>query len=88
MKTSIITKINHACAHEKRLDILKFLRNRKFANVTAIAKSIGMPIKSTSKHLLVLHQAHIVKREREGTEIYYSLNRPLNDLLKTIVNLL
>lgn len=88
MKLNIITKINHACAHEKRLEILKFLRNKKFANVTAIAKSVGMPIKSTSKHLLVLHQAHIVKRERESTEIYYSLNRPLNDIIKTIIALL
>lgn len=88
MKLTVITKINHACAHDKRLEILRFLRNKKFANVTSIAKSINMSVKSTSKHLQVLHQAHVIKREREGTEIYYSLNRPLNDLLKTIVNLL
>jgi ArsR family transcriptional regulator len=88
MKLSIITKINHACSHEKRLEVLRFLRNKKFANVTTIAKSIGMPVKSTSKHLLILHQAHVVKREREGIEIYYSLNRPLNEIMKTIINLL
>ena len=88
MKLTVITKINHACAHDKRLEILRFLRNKKFANVTNVAKSINMTVKSTSKHLQVLYQAHVIKREREGTEIYYSLNRPLNDLLKTIVNLL
>lgn len=88
MKTIVMAKIASACGNEQRLEILKFLKNKKYATVSAVAKNISLSIKSTSKHLLVLHAAHIVKREREGVEIYYSLNRPLNDLLKVIVNIL
>lgn len=88
MKLSIITKTTSACSHEKRLEILRILRNKKYANVSTLSKLIGMSIKSTSKHLQVLYQAHLIKRERESIEIYYSLNRPLNDVAKNIVNFL
>ncbi len=88
MKLQVITKTAGACSNEKRLEILRILRNKKYANVSSIAKSINLSIKSTSKHLQVLYQAHIIKRERESTEIFYSLNRPLNDLAKNIVSFL
>lgn len=88
MKLQVITKTAGACSNEKRLEILRMLRNRKYANVSSIAKSINLSIKSTSKHLQVLYQAHIIKRERESTEIFYSLSRPLNDIAKNIVNFL
>ena len=88
MKLQVITKTAGACSNEKRLEILRMLRNRKYANVSSIAKSINLSIKSTSKHLQVLYQVHIIKRERESTEIFYSLNRPLNDVAKNIVSFL
>lgn len=88
MKISIMTKTIAACANEQRLEILKFLKYKKYGNVSTIAKNINTSIKSTSKHLLILHMAHIVKREREGNEIYYSLNKPLNEVSKNIVGLL
>ncbi len=88
MKLQVITKTAGACSNEKRLEILRMLRNRKYANVSSIAKSINLSVKSTSKHLQVLYQVHIIKRERESTEIFYSLNRPLNDVAKNIVSFL
>ncbi len=88
MKLTVITKTTDACSNEKRLEILRLLRHKKYANVSMIGKSINMSVKSTSKHLQVLYQAHIIKRERESTEIFYSLNRPLNDIAKNIVSYL
>lgn len=89
MKTSALVKITNACGNEQRLEMLKFLRNKKkYATVSSVSKNINLSVKSTSKHLQILHAAHIVKREREGVEIYYSLNRPLNDVMKVIIGIL
>ncbi len=88
MKLAVITKITDACANEKRLEILRLLRHKKFANVSSTARAISLSVKSTSKHMQILFNAHLIKREREGTEIYYSLNRPLNDIAKHIVSFL
>jgi DNA-binding transcriptional ArsR family regulator len=88
MKLSLITTLTNACANQSRLEILKFLKYKKYGNVSTIARGINVSIKSTSKHLLHLHQVHIIKREREGVEIFYSLNKPLNVLVKNIINFL
>jgi len=88
MKLAVITKLTNACGNEKRLEILRFLRHKKIANVSATARSISLSVKSTSKHMQILHNAHIIKREREGVEIYYSLNRPMNEIIKYIVGFL
>jgi len=88
MKISVMVKSIDACANETRLEILKLIKHKKYSSVGSVAKGVNLSIKSTSKHLLILHQAHIVKREREGAMIYYSLNRPLNEITKNIIGLL
>jgi DNA-binding transcriptional ArsR family regulator len=88
MKLSLVTTTLSACANQTRLELLKFLKNKKYGNVSTIARAINLSVKSTSKHLIILHQAHIIKRDREGTEVFYSLNKPLNDVSKNIVGLL
>lgn len=88
MKLSIISIVTNACANETRLEMLKFLKHKKYGNVSAIARAVNLSVKSTSKHLIILHQAHIIKRDREGAEVFYSLNKPLNEVSKNIVGLL
>jgi DNA-binding transcriptional ArsR family regulator len=88
MKLSLITTTITACANQTRLEILKFLKNKKYGNVSTVARFINVSVKSTSKHLIILHQAHIIKRDREGVEVFYSLNKPLNEVSKNIVGLL
>lgn len=88
MKLSLITVTITACANQTRLEILKFLKNKKYGNVSTVARAINLSVKSTSKHLILLHQAHIIKRDREGAEVFYSLNKPLNEVSKNIVGLL
>jgi len=88
MKLSVMTQIIDACSNEKRLEILRYVKYKKYGSVSDIAKGINLSIKSTSKHLGILHDHHLIKREREGTTVYYSLNRPLNDVAKSLVNFL
>lgn len=88
MKLPLITQILNATANQKRLEILKFLKQKKYGSVSEIAKGINLSVKSTSKHLAILNARHIVKREQESTLVYYSLNRPLNPVVKNIVSLL
>ncbi len=88
MKLLLITQTIDACSNQKRLEILKFLKNKKYGSVSEIAKGINLSVKSTSKHLAILHVRHIIKREQEGTIVYYALNRPLNPIVKNIVTLL
>jgi DNA-binding transcriptional ArsR family regulator len=88
MKLSVISMITSACANETRLEVLRFLKHKKYGNVSTIARAVNLSVKSTSKHLIILHQAHIIKRDREGTEVFYSLNKPLNEVSKNIVGLL
>jgi DNA-binding transcriptional ArsR family regulator len=88
MKLSLMDQVLSACANQKRLEILKFIKQKKYGNVSEIAKGINLSIKSTSKHLALLHSRHIIKREPEGVIVYYSLNRPLNPIAKNIIHLL
>jgi DNA-binding transcriptional ArsR family regulator len=83
-----MTQTIDACANQKRLEILKFIKQKKYGNVSGIAKAINLSVKSTSKHLALLHARHIIKREQEGVIVYYSLNRPLNPIIKSILGLL
>lgn len=88
MKTSLLSKTLSVCSNERRLEILKILKQKKYSSVGTIARSINLSIKSTSKHLQLLHTAHIIKREYDGTTVFYFLNRPLNPLMKYILGLL
>lgn len=88
MKISLITQTVEACANQKRIEMLKFLKQKKYGNVSEIAKGVNLSVKSTSKHLAILNTRHILKREQEGSIVYYSLSRPLNPIVKNILSFL
>lgn len=69
------TKFFKALANNRRLEILKLLKNQKGAlTVSEISQRIILSFKSTSKHLLILEGVDLVKRQQEGLEVFYSLN--------------
>lgn len=41
--------------------------------VTELAEALGIPQPTTSRHLRVLRERGLVKTERKGTSVYYSL---------------
>ncbi len=59
---------------DKRIEIIELLK-KDTMNVNALARRIGVSQSAVSQHLRVLKAAGLVKDEREGYWIHYSLNR-------------
>jgi DNA-binding transcriptional ArsR family regulator len=70
------------------LQIIKYLKDKKFATVTAIAEHIKLSFKSTSKHLAVLFGAGIVDKEQKNLSMFYSVADPLPKLAKRVIDLI
>ncbi len=59
---------------DKRIEIIELLKNKPMS-VNALADALGVTQSAVSQHLRVLKAAGLVKDERQGYWIYYSLNR-------------
>ena len=59
---------------DKRIEIIELLK-KEAMSVNAIADALGITQSAVSQHLRVLRSAGLVKNERRGYWIYYSLNR-------------
>jgi DNA-binding transcriptional ArsR family regulator len=59
---------------DKRIEIVELLK-KKPMSVNALAKALGITQSAVSQHLRVLKSAGLVKDERQGYWIYYSLIR-------------
>jgi DNA-binding transcriptional ArsR family regulator len=62
----------HALAAPERLRIVCFLRGGA-RNVTEIAETLGTRPVNVSHHITVLRQAGIVRKQKSGRFVYYSL---------------
>ncbi|MBI5638619.1 MAG: winged helix-turn-helix transcriptional regulator [Nitrospinae bacterium] len=59
---------------DKRIEIIELLK-KEAMSVNALAKTLRITQSAVSQHLRVLKGASLVKNERRGYWIYYSLNR-------------
>jgi DNA-binding transcriptional ArsR family regulator len=59
---------------DKRIEIIELLK-KEAMSVSALAESLGVTQSAISQHLRVLKAAGLVRDERQGYWIYYSLNR-------------
>jgi DNA-binding transcriptional ArsR family regulator len=59
---------------DKRIEIIELLKEESM-NVNALAEALKITQSAVSQHLRVLRSAGLVKDERQGYWIYYSLNR-------------
>lgn len=59
---------------DKRIEIIELLKKEPMS-VNAIADVLGISQSAVSQHLRVLRSAGLVRDERKGYWIYYSLNR-------------
>ena len=64
-----------AMAHPSRLMIIEALTRRKRC-VQELTDRVGADMSTVSRHLSVLKQAGIVKDDKEGTTVYYTLLCP------------
>ncbi|MES3032120.1 MAG: metalloregulator ArsR/SmtB family transcription factor [Patescibacteria group bacterium] len=79
-------KILKALANNRRLEIVKYLKQKKEASVGDIAKHIKLSFKSTSRHLAILLGADILEKEQRNVSVFYSLAPKLVNLAKSIVS--
>ncbi|MFC1541998.1 ArsR/SmtB family transcription factor [Candidatus Latescibacterota bacterium] len=71
-----------AIANPTRLQIVNILMNGEIS-VTELSKQLGKKQSMTSMHLSILKSRDIVRSQRDGNSVYYSLNN--NDISKIIV---
>lgn len=77
-----------ALANRRRLQIIKYLKDKKQATVTVIAEHIKLSFKSTSKHLAVLFNAEIVDKEQKSLSMFYSIAEPLPKIAKHVFDII
>jgi DNA-binding transcriptional ArsR family regulator len=66
--------IFRAVNNKLRLQILCFLHQNKRMTVRALYEKLQLDQPATSQHLAILRKEGFVNTEREGTNIYYSIN--------------
>ncbi|MDQ6712978.1 MAG: metalloregulator ArsR/SmtB family transcription factor [Candidatus Dormibacteraeota bacterium] len=65
-------RLAQALANGRRLEIVDVLGNGE-RTVDGIASETGLSVANASQHLQVLREARLVRRRRDGTRIYYTL---------------
>ena len=79
-------KILKALANRRRLEIVKYIKQKKEASVGNIAEHIKLSFKSTSRHLAVLAGADLVEKEQRNVSVFYSLAPKLVSLAKLLIS--
>ena len=74
-----------ALAHPVRLCIVKNLMEAGSANVTTMQNCLEAPQSTISQHLAKLKSAKIIRGERKGLEVYYSVS---DEKAKEIIKIL
>jgi len=69
------SEICKTLSNAKRLQILNVLRHGEMS-VGELALKTGIRIANVSQHLAIMNQKGILKRRREGLNIYYSISHP------------
>lgn len=79
-----IVNIFKALSVDSRLQILKLIKSKKLC-VNAITQNLNITQPAVSQHLSVLKEAGLVKSDRYGSIIHYSLNvNRLDDFKKSV----
>ena len=77
-----------AVNHSLRKQIITLLEARKKMPVTEIYEKLKLEQSVASQHLAILRRAEIVKTERDGKFIYYSVNKKriaqINDIIQSL----
>jgi len=70
----VAAEIMRALAHPLRLQILSFIDKKGTTHVNRIYTALKLEQSITSQHLRILRSAGLVKTERDGKFIFYSLD--------------
>jgi len=78
-------KLLKAFANKRRLAIIQLLKSKKNLSVSDLARGIKLSLRSTSRHLSILHHVNVVDREQKGLTVFYALVPSLSALAKDIL---
>ena len=81
-------KVLKILANGRRLEILKFLKNKKESTVGSIASHIKLSFKSTSKHLGLLMSVDLVDKEQRSTSCFYRISERVPTISKAVILIL
>ncbi|MDP2939468.1 MAG: metalloregulator ArsR/SmtB family transcription factor [Candidatus Omnitrophota bacterium] len=70
---------------DKRIKIIELLKNSSM-NVNALADALKISPSAVSQHLRILKSAGLVKDERSGYWIHYSLNKSVLEKARKMLN--
>ena len=70
---------------DRRIDIIELLKQGPMS-VNAIAEAVGVTQSAVSQHLRVLKSSGLVKDERKGYWIYYSLDKEALEMCRQRLN--
>jgi ArsR family transcriptional regulator, virulence genes transcriptional regulator len=77
--------ILRALNHKLRLQIVRILDEHKKLTVTELYIQLRLEQSVASQHLAILRRAGIVKTERDGKYIHYTINPDrISDIMKTV----
>lgn len=79
--TASMARMFMALADKTRLKIVKLLNEQEYS-VDELVRTLDLAQSTTSHHLKVLRDAGLVRCEKRGRSVYYSLVRPLEEQLK------
>jgi DNA-binding transcriptional ArsR family regulator len=72
----VVSRLFAVLSEPSRLLLLQALHNGPLT-VSQLVKACAMKQANVSKHLAVLHDHHLVKRQREGISIRYEITDPM-----------
>lgn len=75
-----------ALSNRRRLSILRYLKRHGGKSVSGISEVMGLSVKSTSRHLLILRNANLVAEKKEGVYVFYRINKGLRKLHGLIID--
>ncbi len=72
----IASSVMRALTHPIRLKLIGFIDQNRRINVNKIYKALKMEQSVASQHLRILREEKLVKAERNGKFIFYTVNYP------------
>lgn len=71
------TIIFKALGNFNRIGIIKMLSKGQRLNVTQIATELGISLKATSQHLIILQNLDVLEAEGKQGHVYYFMSKSL-----------
>ncbi len=85
-KLEYSVELARALAHPLRMKILQFIDQKGEINVNKIYNALKLEQSITSQHLSILRSADVVRANREGKLVIYTVNYPIVERAINAVN--